>query len=111
MIKFFVVLLLTLSSAFAANLEAEVIDTQVGLNDYTERATLCLTVVREVNTGKLYGIVEDITDCFYTRQARRAPEALLTVPTKMLQRMNDSEMLHHLQAFDSQLEFLWSTAD
>lgn len=111
MIKLFIAFLLTLSSAFASSLEVEVIDTKIAMNDYTNRPTLCLSVVREVNTGKLFGIVEDITDCFYTRQARRSQESTISIPTKMLSSMSDSEMLHHLQAFDSQLEFLWSTAD
>lgn len=94
-----------------STIQAQVIDTQIGLDDWSNQPTLCLIVAREIETGRLLGVVEDIYDCFWTREARHHPEAILELPLKDLHPMSDGPMLQHLQGFDSQLEFLWSDAD
>lgn len=115
MIRLFVATLLLVSATacFAAKrtLAIQVINVEIGLNDYTDRPTLCLVVGREVSSGRLVGLIEDIGDCFYARQARRAPEKVLKLPGQYLRPVREQEMLSHLQAFDSQLEFFWSSAD
>lgn len=110
--RLIIALFLIISSAQAAStLKVDVIDAQIGVNDYTNRPTLCVTTVREVSSGKMLGIVEDIGDCFWTRQARRNPSATLELPRRDFKKLAPGEMLQHLQGFDSQLEFLWSNAD
>ncbi|MBY0515826.1 MAG: hypothetical protein K2P81_02880 [Bacteriovoracaceae bacterium] len=110
--KYFFFFLLTLSSAFASeNMKLEVIDTQIGINDYADRPTLCLIVARDVETGKLVGLVEDIYDCFWTRKARHLSNNSLELPRRDFSAFKSEEMLQHLQGFDSQLEFLWSNND
>lgn len=106
-------LLLTAGQALAVKnmLNVQVINVDIGLNDYADRPTLCLTTAREVETGRLVGVVEDIGDCFYARQANRSPETVLQVPRQYLRPVKTGQMLRHLQAFDSQLEFFWSNAD
>ena len=112
MFRFIVVFLFLLSVAQAADtMKLEVIDTQIGVNDYTDRPTLCITVARDLVDGKLLGIVEDITECFWTRKARRNTSHTLEIPRKELKKLQDEDMQLHLQAFDSQLEFLWSSND
>lgn len=103
--------LITTSAHAASTLKVDVIHTEVGVLDYTDRPTLCVTTAREVSTGKLLGIVEDITDCFWTRQARRTHATTLELPRHAFTPVEAGEMLQHLQGFDSQLEFLWSNAD
>jgi len=107
------ILLTSAAQAFAGKrmLEVQVINVDIGLNDYTDRPTLCLVTAREVSSGRLVGLLEDIGDCFYARQARRSPEKNLRIPGADLSPVKEKEMLQHLQAFDSQLEFFWSSAD
>mgnify|MGYP003393581062 CR=1 FL=1 len=107
------ILLVSAAQAFAAKrmLEVQVINVDIGLNDYTDRPTLCLVTGREVSSGRMVGLLEDIGDCFYARQAKRSPEQVLKLPGRYLSPVKEQEMLQHLQAFDSQLEFFWSNAD
>jgi hypothetical protein len=110
--KFILVLLFSLSFAFASeSMKLEVIDTQIGMNDYNENPTLCLIEARDVETGKLVGLVEDIFDCFWTRKARHLTSNTLELPRHDFVAFKSEEMLQHLQGFDSQLEFLWSNND
>ncbi len=110
--RLFCLALLLVTKAFAAPmLKAEIIASEIGVEDYQARPTLCVTTVREINSGKLYGIVEDITDCYWTRQARRNPSIILEIPFASFHSTETDEMRTHLQGFDSQLEFLWSNAD
>lgn len=88
--------------------QLEVMDAQIGVLDYTNRPTLCLTVVRDLETNELLGIVEDITDCFYARKASRNPSMILELPDNAFRKMDAGKMLIHLQAFDPALKFLWS---
>lgn len=110
--RLFIAILLISSAAHSAStLKVDVINTEIGVLDYTDRPTLCVTTAREVSTGKLLGIVEDIGDCFWTRQVRRTHASTLELPRHAFTKVEDNEMLTHLQGFDSQLEFLWSNAD
>lgn len=110
--RLLIALFFIVSSAQAAStLKVDVIDAQIGVSDYANAPTLCVITAREVSTGKMLGIVEDITDCFWTRQARRNHSATLEIPRRDFQALAPGEMLQHLQGFDSQLEFLWSNAD
>lgn len=109
----FLILLVSASRLMAgpAKLDVQVISVEIGLNDYENRPTLCLTIGRELKSGHLVGVIEDITDCFWARQANRAPEKILKLPKNYLSPVEEGQMLNHLQAFDSQLEFFWSNAD
>lgn len=112
MLRFFIVFLLLLSVAQAADtVKLEVIDAQFNVRDYTDRPSLCVTIVRDLTEGKLLGIVEDVTECYWARQARRNPTHSLEIPRHELQKIQDEDLQVHLQAFDSQLEFLWSSND
>ncbi len=112
MFRFLIASLLIFSTAQAAAvLKVDVIDTQIGVHDYENRPTLCLMTVRDVTNGQLYGIVEDLGDCYWTRQARRNSHNTLELPRHAFKKVSAGEMLIHLQGFDSQLEFLWSNAD
>jgi hypothetical protein len=106
-----IALLFITSALAAAPKNFDVINAEVGVHDYTDRPTLCVLTLREVTTGKLVGLVEDIGDCYWTRQTRRYSLASLELPSHSLNNHVAGEMLSHLQAFDSQLEFFWSTAD
>jgi len=104
-------LLIILSLALTLSAQAsqlEVIDSHIGLNDYSERPTLCLTIVRDTHSGELLGILEDITDCFYARKAARNPSRMLEISSNALSKNISSKMLVHLQAFDPALQFVWS---
>jgi hypothetical protein len=95
--------------ARAGVISAEVVDASIGVNDWAGQPNLCVVVVRDVRSQALMGLVEDITDCYWTRQARR--QRVLRLPSDAFTRMEDERMAQHLQGFDSQLEFFWSTAD
>ncbi len=105
------ILLVSALGARAASLHLEVLDVEIGFKDYDGQPTLCLTRAVEVGTGRSIGLVEDITDCYWARQARASQGVLLYIPAKDFSPLVDDAMSSHLQAFDSQLEFLWSTAD
>lgn len=109
----FLILLVSASRLMAApaSLNVQVISVEIGLHDYEDRPTLCLTIARELKSGLLVGLIEDITDCFWARQANRSPEKILRLPKNYLSPVKQGQMLNHLQAFDSQLEFFWSNAD
>ena len=108
---FLLALLSTFTAHAAPVLRVDVINTEIGVNDYQDRPTLCVLTVRAVEDGRLLGIVEDIGDCYWTRQARRYPEVALELPLHSLRPIETDEMRSHLQGFDSQLEFLWSSID
>lgn len=108
----FVLFCATLSAQAAAlQLRVQVIDAQFGVEDSAGQKTLCLTVARDVESSRLVGVVEDITDCYWARQAHRTPEKILSLPRKDLKPVSDPALLQRLQGFDSQLEFLWSSAE
>ncbi|MFP5491594.1 MAG: hypothetical protein ACLGG0_08840 [Bacteriovoracia bacterium] len=101
--------ILTLALVLSAEAaQMEVMDAQIGMLDYTDRPTLCLTVVRDLETDELLGIVEDITDCFYARKASRNPSMILELSDNAFRKMNSGKMLIHLQEIDPALKFLWS---
>jgi hypothetical protein len=50
--------------------EAQVISTHFKVANELQEKTLCLTILRVRNTGEFLGIVEDIHDCFYAREAK-----------------------------------------
>lgn len=104
-------LIAIITFAFALSVQAaqlEVMDAQIGVLDYTNRPTLCLTVVRDLETNELLGIVEDITDCFYARKALRNPSMILELHDNAFRKMDAGKMLIHLQEIDPALKFLWS---
>lgn len=108
-LAFAFVLFAAVFEARAGVIRAEVVDASIGVNDWAGQPTLCVVVVRDVRSQALMGLVEDITDCYWTRQARR--QRVLRLPSDAFAPVNDERMAQHLQGFDSQLEFFWSNAD
>lgn len=112
--KIFIALLFSFISfqAFSGTFtEVDVISAEFPLEDYDQRKTLCLTVVRVPETGKLLGVVESIEDCFYARKARKSQDHKIHLPMKKLQRIEHREMREHLQRLDTQLEFYFSDGE
>lgn len=110
--KNLIILLFCLFSynAFSAT-EVDVISAEFGVEDYTHRKTLCLTVVRVPQTSALLGIVEPIEDCFYARTAKKSHNHKIHLPLNKLQKIDELELQEHLQRIDSQLEFYYSDGD
>ena len=96
-------------NTFAATTEVDVISAEFGVEDYTHRKTLCLTVVRVPKSGSLLGIVESIQDCFIARTAKKNNRIHLAV--KKLKKIDEPEMREHLQRLDTQLEFYFSDGE
>ncbi len=104
--------LFTYTNAFSATTtEVDVISAEFPVEDYDQRKTLCLTVVRIPGTGKLLGVVESIEDCFYARTARKSQDHKIRLPLKKLQKIEQREMREHLQRIDTQLEFYFSDGE
>jgi hypothetical protein len=107
--------LITLLLSFGFNaqaagfIRAEVQDVTIGALDWEGRPTLCVVVVKDLQSQELLGLIEDITDCYWARQAKH--QKILRVPVDAFAPLDNTAMLQHLQALDSQLEFFWSTAD
>ncbi len=95
-----------LSWAKPKTLEVDVISYELGALDQEQQKTLCLTVVRVPQNGKLLGIVEDLYDCFYARAAKRAPR--VRVLFHQLTKLQDKGLLLHLQSREPNLEFYLS---
>ena len=112
--KLFIALLFTFISfqAFSSSAtEVDVISAEFPVEDYDQRKTLCLTIVRVPKTGKLLGIVESIEDCFYARSARKSQDHKIRLPIKKLHKIEQSQMREHLQRIDTQLEFYFSDGE
>lgn len=97
-------------SAFA-NVTVDVISAEYPVEDYLNRKTLCLTVVRVPQTGDLLGVVEDIGDCFYARAAKKSRNNKIKLPLNKLAKITDPEMKEHLQRMDTQLKFYFSDGE
>ena len=102
-------LLLTLFSFNAFSSEVEVVSTHLGVEDFNQEKTLCLTVVRVPETQMMVGVVEDIYDCFYARSARG--KSILEVNLDKLHKIDHPELRDHLQRLDGQLEFYFSDGE
>lgn len=112
--KNFLILLFCLfsfSALSATTTEVDVISAEFGVEDFDQRKTLCLTVVRVPANGKLLGVVEDIGDCFYARLAKKSRNHKLHLPLKKLKIVKHPEMREHLQRMDTQLEFYSSDGE
>lgn len=109
--KNFLILIFCLLSWNAFSMELDVLSSEFPLEDQDQRKTLCLTVVRVPASGKLLGIVEDITDCFYARKARKIQGQKLDVETSYLKKIMDKKLGQHLQRIDPQLEFYFSDGE
>lgn len=112
--KNFLILLFCLfsfSALSASTTEVDVISAEFGVEDFDQRKTLCLTVVRIPANGKLLGVVEDIQDCFYAREARSSRNHKLHLAFKKLQKIDHPELREHLQRIDTQLEFYFSEGE
>lgn len=89
-----------------ASVEVDVLSAEFGVEDETQRKTLCLTTVRVPANGKLLGIVEDMHDCFYARMGKK--NHTLELAVKKLKKIDDPNLRDHLQRMDAQLEFYFS---
>lgn len=103
--------LFSLQSFASRTIEVDVISAEFGVEDFDQRKTLCLTVVRIPANGKLLGIVESIDDCFYARTAKKAPNHKLNIVLSPLKAIDHPEMREHLQRMDTQLEFYFSDGE
>ena len=88
-----------------AGTNVDVLSAEFGVEDESQRKTLCLTVVRIPKTAELVGIVEAIEDCFYARQAKKSPNHRLTINLKDLKPVTHAPLRTHLQTLDTQLKF------
>ncbi len=93
--------------SFAAT-NVDVLSAEFGVEDDTQRKTLCLTVVRIPKTTELVGIVETIEDCFYARKAKKSANNRLTINMKDLKPVTHAPLRSHLQTLDTQLKFYFS---
>lgn len=112
--KTFIALLFIFISfqAFSASTtQVEVISAEFPVEDFDQRKTLCLTIVRVPVTGKLLGVVEDIRDCFYARTAKKSHNHKLHLPLSKFHKITHPEMREHLQRLDTQLEFYFSDGE
>ncbi len=91
------------------SIEVEVISTDLAFQDEAGQPTLCFMIAKDHSTGTLYGIVEDLYDCFYTRQGLKQNQIQLELT--FLQPLPPSSLKDCLQSWDSQLVLLSSTAE
>lgn len=99
-------------NAFSAPLTTvDVISAEFGVEDFDQRKSLCLTVVRIPKDGKLLGVVESIDDCFYARTAKKSIDHKIKLAVGKLQKIDHPEMREHLQRLDTQLEFFYSDGE
>lgn len=108
--KNFILLFVTLFALNSFGAEVEVISAELGLEDYNQEKTLCLTVVKVPERASLLAVVEDIGDCFYALKAHRG-ESVLDVDLDKLQVIHHPELREHLQKRLTQLEFYFSDGE
>jgi hypothetical protein len=96
---------------FAKTIEVDVLKTEIGIEDQNFNKTLCLTVVRVPHNGALLGLVEDIRDCFYARQANKSQDHKLRINLKNFKNLKADALAFHLQKIDTQLMFLFSEGE
>ena len=102
--------LLSSSLSYASGLtSARVVSADIGINDQQQRQTLCLTVVEVKPSSEVMAIVEDITDCYYARQAKNS--AIIEISLADLKLVDQPELRQHLQSFDSSLPFYFSEVE
>lgn len=104
------ILLISLN-AHATLTEVDVLSADFGVEDNLQNKTLCLTVVRVPKSTRLLGIVETIQDCFFARQAKKAPSHKIKIDLKTLQKLEDFDLRQHLQTLDTQLQFYFSDGE
>lgn len=104
-----ILLFILLTFEAFADMNVDVISSEYPVEDYLQKKTLCLTIVRVPQTGALLGIVESLEDCFYARKAQKAQRISLRLNDLM--RIQDLKMREHLQRIDTQLEFYYSDGE
>lgn len=108
--KNFILLITTLFALNSFGAEVEVVSAELGVEDYNQERTLCLTIVKVPETASLLAVVEDIGDCFYGLKAHRG-ESLLNIDLDKLQVIHHPELREHLQKRLTQLEFYFSDGE
>lgn len=108
-----IILFLTLISfnAVSAPESFDIISTEFGVEDQHQAKTLCLTVLRSPQNGHLYGIVEDIYDCFIARKAANQKSQNFKLDLKKLKSLPSPALHSYLQTQDTQLKFYFSEGD
>lgn len=107
---FTVFFLISSSLSYASGLtSARVVSSDIGVNDQRQRQTLCLTVVEVRPSNEVIAIVEDITDCYYARQALTSP--IIELSLADLKPVDQPSLRDHLQSFDSSLPFYFSEVE
>lgn len=97
-------------NAFSAT-EVDVISTEFPVEDFDQRKTLCLTVIRLPTEGRILGVVESIEDCFYARMSKKSSDHKIRLNVKKLHKIEHPEMAEHLQRLQGPLEFYFSEGD
>ncbi len=96
-------------SLFAATVD--IVSSEYGVEDDEHNKSLCLTVVRLPQNGKLIGVVETIQDCFYARRARHSSTNQLQIDLNKLKLIDHRPLRQHLQRQDTQLKFYFSDGE
>lgn len=108
-----IILFLALISfnAVSAPENFDIISTEFGVEDNYHSKTLCLTVLRSPQNGHLYGIVEDIYDCFIARKAANQKSQNFRLDLQKLKTVTNKDLHNYLQTQDTQLKFYFSEGD
>lgn len=85
-----------------------VFSAHMGVADDSGRPTLCLTFL-ENPQGEVFGLLEDIRDCFYAREASKS--SLVTIHTRYLRPLDSTQLLNHLQIQYPSIEFYFSSGE
>ncbi len=111
--KIFITTLFFLTSlnSFAKTQKVDIISAEYGVEDHEQSKTLCLTIVRIPESGNLIGIVEDISDCYYARLAKKAHSSQMSMTLNDLRPIEYQPLKQYLEAIDTQLEFLFSDGE
>lgn len=104
-------ILLFFIAAHAYAQEVDILSVELGVEDQDQIKSLCITVVREPQSERLVGVVEDIYDCFYARTAKKNLTSTMNLPMKRFRPLQHEGLLQHLQQRDPQLEFLFSDGE
>jgi hypothetical protein len=107
--KAFILVLAFFSFIQAQAQTFDVIKTEIGFHDQNQNPSLCVVVVIEPKSGKQMAIVEDISDCFYTRKA--LAQNLIHIDEKWIRPLSQGELKEHLLSWDDTLEFFISNVD
>lgn len=106
----FLLVLFSSFSLFAQEYTLRVTAVHIGVQDESGRPTLCLSFL-ENPEGEVFGLLEDIHDCFYAREALNSTQGEITLHTRYLTLMDPARLLNHLQTQYPSIEFYFSSGE